>query len=397
MKVSLLICRASLALALSGLSLTGAAADTGTGGERTEAQLLSIFADIEANRLDQALATTDRLLSRQPNFRLAHLIKGDLLLARVRPLKTFGNVDNAPQDQIADLRAEAMVRLKAYREKPAADSVPRYLLQMHPQQRYALVVDTHKSRLYVYANVDGRPRFVADYYVTHGKAGTEKRREGDKRTPIGVYHVTASLPRNKLADLYGSGAFPINYPNEWDRRLGRAGHGIWLHGTPSDTFARPPRASDGCVVLANEDLDTLARSFQIGLTPVIISNKIEWLSLDDWQAERKNLLAFFESWRRDWESGDIERYLRHYSSQFQSDRLDFAGWAARKRQIAASKQWVKVATSNLSVFRDPGQDDLVVVTFDQDYRSNSLADRTTKRQYWRKERGEWKIIYEAAA
>ena len=184
-----------------------------------------------------------------------------------------------------------------------------------------MVVDTQKSRLYLYQNDNGTPRFVADYYISQGKLGAEKAREGDKKTPIGVYHVTSSLPRQKLTDFYGSGAFPINYPNEWDKRQGRNGHGIWLHGTPSDTFSRPPKASDGCVVLANQDLDSLAKSLQVGLTPVIISNSIEWLSLDDWQSERSSLLKNVEEWRQDWESRNVDSYARHYSHKFNSDCL----------------------------------------------------------------------------
>ncbi|MFZ5510523.1 MAG: L,D-transpeptidase Cds6 family protein [Pseudomonadota bacterium] len=362
-----------------------------------EAMLARVFEHLEDNRLDAALGQVEALIKAYPNFRLAHLIKGDLLLARARPIQTFGNAANAPADKLAELREEAVARLKGYREKPPANYVPRYLLQMHPQQKYAVVVDTEKSRLYLYQNVDGRPRFVADYYITHGKAGAEKWREGDKKTPIGVYHVTASLPRQKLGDFYGSGAFPISYPNEWDKRLGRNGHGIWLHGTPSDTFSRPPRASDGCVVLANPDLDALAKNLQVGLTPVIISNSIEWLSLDDWEAERSALRQSIESWRADWESRDTERYLSHYSRRFRSGKQDFQQWAAQKRQVNAGKQWVKVETRNISMFRNPGKDEVVVITFDQDYRSDNVSDQMKKRQYWIKEDGAWKIIYEGAA
>jgi murein L,D-transpeptidase YafK len=362
-----------------------------------EPMLAEVFARIEQNRLEAALAQTEKLLKAYPNFRLGHLIKGDLLLARARPLQTLGNATNAPQDRLADLREEAIARLKAYRDKPPADYVPRYLLQMHPEQKYAVVVDTQRARLYLYRNEDGKPRFVADYYISHGKAGSEKAREGDKKTPIGVYHVTASLPRQKLSDFYGSGAFPISYPNEWDRRLGRNGHGIWLHGTPPDTFSRPPKASDGCVVLANQDLDALAKNLQIGLTPVIISNSIEWLSLDDWQAERAALSASIEAWRSDWESLDTEKYLRHYSKRFQSGKQGFEQWAAQKRQVNAGKQWIKVSAANISMFRNPGKEELVVVTFDQDYRSSNLSNTMKKRQYWIKEDGAWKIVYEGGA
>lgn len=365
-----------------------------------EETLARIFAEIEANRLGNALQLTEALLRQHPNYRLANLIKGDLLLAKAQPIQTFGALSDAPADKVADLRAEALVRLKAYREKPPVDFVPRYLLQMEQGQRHAIVVDTKRSRLYLYENDrknGGRPRFVADYYVTQGKLGAEKQVEGDKKTPIGVYHVTANLPKQKLADLYGSGAYPLNYPNEWDKRQGRGGSGIWLHGTPSDTFARPPRASDGCVVLTNQDLDVVAKNLQVGLTPVIISDTVEWLSLDDWNRERNELNKTIESWRTDWESRDTGRYLSHYSKRFKSGDQNFDEFATQKKQVNANKEWIKVKVNNLSVFRSPGKDEIVVVTFEQDYRSNNLDNQMKKRQYWLREDGKWKIIYEGSA
>lgn len=362
-----------------------------------EPMLARVFAAIERNKLDDALRQTEALIAAYPNFRLAYLVKGDLLLARGRPIATLGAAANAPPDRLTDLRDEAKARLLAYRNKPQPNAVPRYLLQMTPEQRHAVVVDMQKSRLYVYENVAGQPRFVADYYVTHGKAGSQKAKEGDKKTPVGVYHVTSSLPRSRLTDFYGSGAFPINYPNEWDKRHGRSGHGIWLHGTPSDTFSRPPRASDGCVVLANQDLDALAKTLQPGLTPVIMSDQVEWLSLDDWRAERGALLRQFEDWRRDWESRDVARFLSNYSRRFQSEGQNFAQWAEQKQKVAAGKTWIKVGAEHVSMFRSPGKEDLVVVSFDQDYRSNNLNNQMRKQQYWVKEEGRWKIIFEGPA
>lgn len=365
-----------------------------------EAQLTRIFGEIERRELGNALQLTEALLQQYPNYRLAHLIKGDLLLARVHPIEGFGAARGASAEQVADLRAEALKRLQAYRDRPQADYVPRYLLQMRPDQRYAVVVDTRRSRLYLYENDrsnGGRPRFVADYYITQGKLGADKFAEGDKKTPIGVYHVTADLSRQKLPDLYGNGAFPINYPNEWDRRRGRGGSGIWLHGTPSDTFARPPLASDGCVVLTNQDLEAIRNNLQVGLTPVIISPEVEWLSLDDWSKERDELNRTIENWRADWESRDSDRYLSHYSREFNAGGQGYADFAAQKRQVNAGKSWIKLSLDNLSVFRNPGKEEVVVVTFDQDYRSNNLNNRMKKRQYWVREGGQWKIIYEGAA
>ena len=363
-----------------------------------EPQLSRILVEIEKNRLDTALEQTEALLKQYPNFRLAHLIKGDLLLARRMPLSTFGNASNAPQEKLTDLREEVIARLKAYRNRAAtADYVPRYLLQMQSDQKHAIVIDTQKSRLYLYQNDNGRPRFVADYYVSQGKLGADKTQEGDKKTPIGVYHVTSSLSPQKIGDFYGSGAFPINYPNEWDKRQGRNGHGIWLHGTPSDTFSRPPKASDGCVVLSNVDLNALAKNVQIGLTPVIISNSIEWLSFDDWQNERSTLNMKIDEWRSDWESKDVNRYLKNYSKKFQTKSQGLEQFAQQKRLVNAGKEWIKVKLSNVSMFRNPGKDELVIVTFEQDYQSNNLNNQMKKRQYWIREDGTWKIIFEGAA
>lgn len=362
-----------------------------------DATINLIMHDIDRNQLDIALMRTDNLLRIYPNFRLAYLIRGDLLLARSQPLTRFGDAKDAPAARINDLREEAIARLRGYRNRPDKNSVPRYLLQMRNDQNYAILVDTSRSRLYIYRNDKGRPVLVTDWYVSQGKAGAEKTREGDLKTPVGVYQVTGILPGEKIGDYYGKRAFPLNYPNEWDRMNGRNGHGIWLHGVPADTFARPPKASEGCVVLSNQDLEALGSYLQIGLTPVIISDGIEWVSLDDWQTQRAALDTAIERWRTDWESRDSTRYLSHYSARFRSGNQNLTAWSRQKRDVNASKTWVKVNLRNISVLRNPGRDEMVMVTFDQDYRSNNLNNVISKRQYWVKEDGHWKIIYEGTS
>ena len=362
-----------------------------------EKALTGVLEALDSNRLDLATQRVESLIAAHPNFRLAHLIRGDLLLARARPLETFGNVPKTvPREKVDDLRAEALLRLRAVRDRPNGERVPRYILQMHADQRYALVVDSRRSRLYVFQNAGGRPHYIADYYVTLGKNGMEKTREGDQKTPIGVYHVTANLPRQKLSDFYGAGAYPINYPNAWDKRLGRNGHGIWLHGTPSDTYSRPPRASDGCIVLANADLEAVGRSVQIGLTPVIITDEIQWTDAAALETDRKALAETFEAWRVAWEKRDTERYLGHYAARFNSGDQNLAEWSAHKRKVNASKSWIKVGVSKVAMLQDP-RENFVVVSFDQDYRSDNLSNVMRKRQYWIKNDGRWRILYEGGA
>lgn len=67
-----------------------------------------------------------------------------------------------------------------------------------------------------------------------------------------------------------------------------------------------------------------------------------------------------------------------------------------KRKVNAARKWIKVGLSRIGMFRYPRERDFVVVTFEQNYRSNGLSNVMKKRQYWVKEDGRWKILYEGA-
>ena len=360
-----------------------------------EALLVKSLNSVGSNRLDIALNDVDILLKANPNFKLAQMLRGDLLMARAKPLSGFGNDPDAPTDRMNDLRDEARARLQRVQQQPVT-TAPRFIWQLDPQQHYAIVVDTSKSTLYLYENVDGAARYVENFYISVGKKGSDKNSEGDQKTPLGVYFINAHLNKNQLTDFYGSGAYPLSYPNEWDTRQGRNGHGIWLHGTPSDTYSRPPLASNGCVVLSNDDLSHLGKSVQVGTTPVIITNHMDW-SYDADQADHDALLKQIEQWRSDWSSLNTDSYLNHYATDFASGNFKLDSWSAQKRLVNSGKSWIKVGLSDISIFPYPNQPNLVVVNFEQDYASNNLANRMKKRQYWMKRDNRWQIVYEGAA
>lgn len=394
--LSLLLCGslASAAYGAPDFRKTDSSHVTDTRG--TEAKLVKSLQAINNNRLDIALNEVDSLLQANPNFKLAQLVRGDLLMARAGAIDNFGSAANAPRGKIDDLRDEARARLQRVLSQSDTRLKPRFLWQMDAKQKYALVVDASRATLFVYENVNGEPRYVTDFYITLGKLGTDKASKGDQRTPIGVYFVKNELPKNQLADFYGSGAYPLSYPNEFDRKNGHTGSGIWLHGTPSDTYSRPPRASNGCLVLANDDLKKLAPFLQVGVTPVIITNQMDWANEHD-QGERANLLQEIEQWRKDWSSLDTGAYLKHYAPNFSNDDMDYQQWARQKQMVNSAKSWIKVNLSNVSVFTYPEQPNMVVVNFEQDYSSSNLTNRMKKRQYWIRQNDRWQIIYEGAA
>lgn len=397
--------RSITAFALAALSLfpaqaqNKAAAANPVIANAVEASLVRAFEELNQQSMTRAMFEIDSVLARNPNFRLGYLIKGDLLMARSGTPVAFAD-KQVVANATASFRHEARVRLERYLDAPPSDYLPKSLLLLAPGQQHVLLVDTEKHRLYVFRNDKGQPKLVTDFYVSAGKNGIDKERAGDQKTPLGVYHVTSSIAKQKLTDQYGAGAYPISYPNEWDKLNGRDGSGIWLHGTQSDTYSRPPLASDGCVVLTNDDFERLGPYVDIGNTPVVITSKIEWQEPERWELEKHSLEEAVNRWRIDWESLNVERYLSHYSPRFIADSKDFSAWAERKRAVTAQKKFVKVDITLLSAYSykgSNGNEPFMVITYLQDYHSNNLSNKIKKRQYWAKEDGRWKIFYEAAA
>jgi len=361
-----------------------------------EQLLIEVYKDIAAERLREAESKADALVAAYPNFRLGHLVRGDLYLMRTRPVTTLGAV-NGPSDKLQALRDEAMVRMKSLRERPNPELVPRAVLQLRDDQKKVLVVDAKRSRLYVYEHLGGgRLKFSTDYYVSQGKLGIHKVKAGDQRTPIGVYYITSRLPGARLPDFYGPGALPLNYPNEWDRLHGRSGSGIWLHGTPSDSYSRPPLSSDGCVVLTNPDLNKLMTAVEPGKTPVVIADRVEFVSKAKWDSDRAMALKLIDEWRDDVQRQELSDVLDNYSARFKSERGDdLMTWVTRQQKPFRGIRNFHVAVRDVAMFYYPGRDDLLVSTFTEEATAPNWKSTIKKRQYWAREGGRWKIVSEA--
>jgi murein L,D-transpeptidase YafK len=383
------------------------------GSNLVESLLVKSLLEITEGKNKQAFDTVNQLIRAAPNFKLAYLIRGDLLTAQGRGLEAFGastDTKNATsKDELNGLRDEARTRIEHYLSAKKVSQQPNLLVQFGTGQSHLIVVDTAKSRLFLYKKVDDGLEYVADYYVTIGKNGANKQVEGDKRTPLGLYFASGKLNR-QLDDFYGDGAYPLNYPNELDQHQKKNGSGIWLHGTPTSTYSRPPRASDGCVVLSNPDLNALAPILKAGKVPVVIADNLEWLEKDQAknQLEAQNankhaLETALESWRKDWVSQNTDAYLSHYSKKFFYSDGGLQKWADYKRGIQATKPKVAININDVSMFSYPGEhkahgltEPMVVVNFEQDFRSPNLQNKMRKRQYWINENNSWKIIYEGA-
>jgi len=384
---------AALLLAVFGNAQVAAEENSGSGSY--EQRLMHALAAVNSERFEEALVDMESLVRDKPDFRLAQLVYADLLMARQGPIYDVGGISGAADGRVEELREELRARW-GYNASPAVSgNLPLNLLELPADASHAVVVDLGESRLFLFENRDGMPYLVDDFYVSIGKQGFGKVSEGDKRTPVGAYLITDFLPADKLPDFYGYGAFPLDYPNAWDRRQSRTGSGIWLHGTPLDTYSRAPRASDGCVTLANSDLEAIAARLKPGRTPVVLADEVQWLDRERWQRLRSEFRERLVQWQRDWESVDTGRYLRHYSRNFSAGGKDFEGWSVHKRRVNGTKTFIDVDIIQSSIFFYPGESDLIMVQFEQDYRSSNFNSRGHKRQFWKLENdGVWRIVYE---
>ncbi|MDH5444087.1 MAG: L,D-transpeptidase family protein [Gammaproteobacteria bacterium] len=370
-----------------------------------EASLLKAMLYFNTGSEQQALKEIDTLTQRAPDFHLAHLVRGDILFSRYGRVSDIGESPLMQEfgkegiEKLHLLRAEAEARLKAMIEIELGNRVPGQLLGLGESIETAILVEKKYNRLFVYSRTAEHepPRLIRDYYVSTGKKRGNKQIRGDLKTPEGVYFVTSWIPDEKLPAKYGVGAFPVNYPNELDRKLGKTGDGIWLHGTDPGYYSRPPLDSEGCVVLPNIDLSGLKNDIVPGKTPIIITEQADWLDRNDWHQQRKEIMYTLEKWRKDWESMDVNRYLSHYATDFWSGRHTLQTWAARKRYLARSKTYQRVRLSDIALFTYPARDQkqpVVVARFRQQYQSNNYNGDISKRVYLRKEGDDWRIMYE---
>lgn len=363
---------------------------------QAEARLIEVYRLVGAGRNRDALARAEALVRDHPNFQLAQLVYGDLLSARARPLRGLGDVPEAlgasGSQTLAELREESQLRIRALRERPPEGTVPSQFLQLSPRSKHAIAVDTSRARLYLFENTAAGLKLVADYYISVGKLGTDKSSEGDLRTPLGVYYVTSSLDPRSLKDFYGAGALPINYPNPYDALRGKTGGGIWLHGTPPGQYARPPKATDGCVVMANPDLERVLRTVEVRSTPVVIAPSLRWVAPTSLHADARSFADALAAWRAARTSGDMRRVLAFYTSDFSANGKTVTEWMPQLKAELDRTRGRELDLKELSYLRWTDSAETMVVTFGE----VPAGARTgpVKRQYWMRQGPQWKIFFE---
>ena len=371
--------------------------------QTVESLLIKTLELISNGKLTQANKVNDELIILAPNFKLAHLIRGDILSAYSMSIDNFGgSAVKINSGKVIELKKEAQRRIKGYLSSHNNNKLPKFNILPAEKDKYLIYVDMDSSRLFVFENNQRKYYYLSDHYVSIGKNGYGKRFEGDKKTPYGTYFLQKKIKR-ELTDFYGDGAYPLNYPNKFDKFNNYTGSGIWIHGTPKSTYSRPPEASDGCIVLSNKDLVKIEHILNTTGTPIILSNlSIKDLSLrseSDIQDEQNQLLNNIENWKKSWESKDYDQYINFYSRDAIYNKTMFEQWSLAKKNVFKKSKTIKISLGNISIYEYPSdldREQLRIVLFSQNYKSNLISNISKKKQIWKIQDGEWRIIYEGS-
>ncbi|MBD3799264.1 MAG: L,D-transpeptidase family protein [Epsilonproteobacteria bacterium] len=230
-----------------------------------------------------------------------------------------------------------------------------------------LTVNKKKGSLELYTS-DSQKRFSLRkrYRAFTGKNVGDKFREGDLKTPIGIYTLTEK--RKKVDPFYGPMAFVTSYPNLYDRIRGKSGDGIWIHGVPL-TGSRDP-FTRGCVAINNDDLLQLDKSINPSNTLLIIdSSSKQWVNPNAYT----HILAALYQWKAAWSDNDLETYLSFYDATFKrADGMNFNQFKHYKERIFSKNESKSITFNNINIIPYPGEvKNLYWVTFNQIYQSDS--------------------------
>lgn len=238
-----------------------------------------------------------------------------------------------------------------------------------------LACDKSKSTLVLYKkDVNKTFSLKEDYSAFTGKVQGDKHREGDLKTPLGIYKLTKKI--SNVDPFYGPMAFVTSYPNSYDKYRGKDGHGIWIHGLPiaqeRDEFTK------GCIAINNTNITELDKTINIKKTLLIINQ--EELTQTTSKEKLSSVLSQLFKWRYSWIYNDTNEYLSFYADDFvRADGMKIDKFKTYKTRVFNKNERKEIIFNDINVIPYPNSTDIFQITFKEFYTSNSfqfIGDKT---------------------
>lgn len=243
---------------------------------------------------------------------------------------------------------------------------------------YLLACNKENTNLKLYAkDANNTFKLDSDFSAFVGKKAGDKEREGDLKTPIGVYKLIQKL--DKVDPFYGPLAFVTSYPNTYDKVRGKNGSGIWVHGLPlnqeRDDYTK------GCIAVNNNNLKHIEDQINV-------KDALVYIDQDEYPEVRKEslitILSQLYKWRKAWKENDTETYLSFYDSNFKrSDGLRLERFKQYKRRIFAKDEYKQILFSKINIlpYPTPDNNNTYLISFHEDYQSYTYKFNGSKELY----------------
>ncbi len=356
--------------------------------EIPEQVVLEVMRNVLAGNLPAALGQAQQLQHDHPVALARQLVREVTDLSQ-------GNYATTGNQSFASLRPYWSTARERWLEgiRPEVVGLPGNVVQLPEQTAQVLLVDVSRSAAWLMQRGPTDWQIADAFYVSAGAAGADKWRRGDKRTPIGVYWPVDELDPGDLPARYGARVFPLDYPNALDRRQRRSGDGIWLHGIDPDNNIRPPRDTDGCIAFDNNRIEALAARLELGATPVVVAQSLDWQTPQASDAVGPELQMALMRWRSAFLAADTQDYFALHAADFTRFGQPTSGW--RAATIAAMRSGIarSMILAELQVFVADSDEGIYLTRFRQTLnRKNAKPITTMRRLYWQRIDGGWQII-----
>lgn len=241
-------------------------------------------------------------------------------------------------------------------------------------------------------------KLLSSFTIAIGREQGDKAKEGDNKTPEGIYFTQDHLDSNHLLrtkgkemvqNKYGPWAIPLDFPNPMDSSEGVTGSGIWLHGAGNNKRIADKFTTEGCVAFYNEDILKLVSWLRPHQAPVVIANDLSRVNRPE---DVKSVDQASRDWIKAWQNRDVDQYIAAYSPNFMMGGRNKSAYRNYKKQVFHSYKQIDLQMTQIRTITHPKY----AVTFmNQDF-SGDKRFRSVGRKvlYWHKQGDSWKILRE---
>jgi murein L,D-transpeptidase YafK len=131
--------------------------------------------------------------------------------------------------------------------------------------------------------------------------------------------------------------------------------------------------------------------------PIVVVSRLHSVKASHQRQLAQELGRFMRSWARAWESGDTNKFMAHYASDFiNSDGMTYQAFKRQKEKVNRGKKFIRVGIEKPVFLLNPENNtQTAVIRLTQRYRSSNFTSDSRKIFYLKKGEAGWRIIGES--